>query len=193
MISRARLLMHSASFDEVGSFALMSMFVVILLATGGYGVLEAVPELVGSSAGLTGTYLSELADALFPAVIVMVAVGFAVLNYQKLQNTVARCELAEDELAWIKNHSEYERMVEDRELMRLAANVRRVCRAYPATHGLFVKFLEEYRALLKNHGSGTEKTRQARIQHMNEAADEGLERHQRRVQREQRRKEQEKS
>lgn len=165
MISKANLLRRSASFGELFSFSFMSFMVVVLAATGGYGLLEAVPELLGSTPGLTGSYLSKLVNALLDAVIVVVACGFSVLNYRTLQNTVARCELAEDEMAWINQCPEYERMVEDRELMRLAANVSRVCRTYPATHGLFVRFLSDYRTLLDDYGGGVDaEIQEARIE-----------------------------
>lgn len=192
MISTARLLSRNASGGELGSCALMSMFVVILIATGGYGVLEDVPELVGSSLELTWAYVSKLTDAPFPAVIVAVSAGFVVLNYRTLANTIARCDLAEDELAWINQSPEYERMVAERELRRLAKNVQRVCRTYPATHGLFVRFLGNYRTLINEYGPEVNETiQEARIELLNIEAEEGLERHAVRVRREGMRKERE--
>lgn len=185
MISTARLLRRSASFGELGGFVLMSLVPVFLIGVAGAVLTMAVPELVNAEPGLDGAYLVEVFGVVWPVLYALIGIFVAFKNYQTLQDTIGRCELAEDELAWIKRCPEHERMVEDRELMRLAANVRRVCQTYPATHGLFERFLEEYRVLLKNYGSGMKKTRQARIQHMNEAADEGLERNARRIQREQ--------
>ena len=190
MISTARILSRRASSGEVGSFAFISMFVVILLATSGHGALNAAPELAGSNPELSWLYVSKLADVLFPAVIVVIAWGFAGLNYRTLTNTVARCELAEDEMAGIDQHACYERMIEDRELMRLAANVSRACRTYSATHGLFKQFLGNYRTLLDEYGGGVAQTiQEARIELLNIQAEEGLERHAATVRREGMRKE----
>lgn len=191
MISTAKLLQRSASFQEVFSFSFMSFMVVVLAATGGAGLLDDVPELVGSSPGLTASYLSKLADVVFLTVIVVVAFGFGVLNYRTLTNTVARCEVAEDELAWINDCPEYEQMVEDRELMKLAASVGRVCRTYPATHGLFVRFLGDYQKLLNEYGGVDRTIQEARIELLNNQADEGLDRYSARVRREGMRKERE--
>ena len=177
MISKARLLHRTASLDELGRFALITMIVVVLLGAGGAGLAQDAPDLIASSPVLTTAYLRELVYVLASGVLVVSALGFAVLNYQRLQNTVRRCELAEDEMAWISQHPDYERMVDDGELMRLTANVRRVCRSYPATHPLLVKFLANYRVILNQYASTVEEKRSAVIKDMNEAAEEGLEEH----------------
>lgn len=193
MISTARLLSRSASYGELGSFVLMSLVPVFLIGVVGYLLTMAVPELAGAQPGLHGAYLVKVFDAVWPVLYALVGVFVAFKNYRTLQDTVARCELAEDELAWIKRCSEYGRMGEDRELMRLAVNARRVCQTYHSQHPLFERFLGEYLRLLENYGSGMEKTTQARIQYMKEAADEGLEQHARRVRREQMKKNREES
>lgn len=192
MISKAKLLRRYAGFAEVFSFSVTSFMVVVLVAFGGAGLLDAVPELVGSSPGLTETYLSKLSNVLFDAVILVVGCGLAILNHRILRNTVARCELSEDELAWIKDQPDYERMAEDSELMRLAANVSRMCRTYQCQNPLFERFLEEYLTLLNEYGWGLDETMQeARIERLNTQADEGLERYAARVRREGMRKERE--
>ena len=184
MISIARHLREHASFEELVRFSLKSVLHVVTLALFGFAVLEVLPSFARSEPSLDKTYT---ADVIFVLGLVGFVVGVLLLastNYRLLQDTVVRCELASDEMAWINRSGEYERMVEDRELMRLAANVSRVCRTYRSTNALLVEFLGEYRKLLESYYSGKDETLEARIQDMNEAAEEVLQQYARRKARE---------
>ena len=157
---------------------------MVTLALFGLAALEVLPSFARSEPSLDKTYI---ADAIFVLGLVGFVVGVLLLaatNYRLLQDTVARCELASDEMAWINRSVEYAQMVEDRELMRLAANVSRVCRTYRSTNALLVEFLGEYRKLLEIYDSGTDETLEARIHDMNEAAEDGLQQYARRKARE---------
>lgn len=190
MIERARSLKF-ASFEELGSFLTKSVLLVGTLALIGLSALEVVPAFVAAEPDFDKAYIADAIYLLGLVAFLIAVLLLAATNYRLLQNTVVRCKLAEDEMAWINQHPDYEKVVTDRELMRLTANVGRVCRTYPATHHLLVNFLEQYRALLDRYGSSVEKKRSAVIEEMNEAAEEGLERHAARVRREGMRKERE--
>lgn len=188
MIAKARWLLRAAEPAELFWFVLMSGFTVVIFGTSMSALATVLPEVVGSEPEFSEAYLSRVVPVV--AWVVFLVFGFftAIENYRILQNTIARCELAEDELSWVKKCPEYERMVEDRELMRLSANVRRVCRTYRRAHPLLMRFLRAYRALLENYSRATEEEYSSLIEEMNEAAEEGLEQHETRVRRERRKK-----
>lgn len=188
MIAKARWLLRAAEPAELFWFVLMSGFTVVIVGTSMSALATVLPEVVGSEPEFSEAYLGKSVPVLGWVVFLVFGFFTAIENYRILQNTIARCELAEDELAWVKKCPEYERMVEDRELMRLSANVRRVCRTYRRAHPLFVQFLAAYRALLKNYARAKEQDRRSFIEDMNEAAEEGLEQHETRVRRERRKK-----
>lgn len=192
MISRARQLREHASFEDLGWFLTKSVLLAGTLALIGLSALDAVPAFVVSEPSFDKAYIADAIYLLGLLPFMVAILLLAATNYRLLQDTMARCELASDEMALINKHPSYERMTCDRELMKLAANVRRVCLTYPATHGLFKQFLGDYRTLLDDYGGGVDaEIQQARIELLNIQAEEGLERHAARVRREGMRKERE--
>lgn len=192
MIARARWLTRAAEPAELSQLVLVSGFTVIVLGSGGMPLTKAMSKLAGPDTGFTETYVSSGMAILGSGLLLAFGVFTASASYRMLIDTIGRCELAKDEMAWINQSPEYERMIEDRELLRLAANVGQVCRTYLATYSLFVRFLSDYRTLLNEYGKVLDKTiEQARIELLNNQAEEGLEQYAARVRREGMRKERE--
>lgn len=146
-----RRLLTFARPAELWVFAAESLLAGLGMTIVGVYALSFLPRFLSVTPEFSLAYALAAGYVLTVMVVGIMVILVTRQAFRSFQYTLARCELADDKFVWIRRCPARQEMVEDPELMRLSANVSRLCRAYRASHPGFARLLYEYRKPLAQY------------------------------------------